>query len=276
MSEAFKIEWYKGFVPQSGEQVNQFNECMTRSWAEVLWTQAQLVEALGVSLQRVFQLSREGIPGKITLGSSVFYIREYAEPWAAEYVAKRKGKAGALNSERDGVALKPKVAKVKIPGYLKVVKELTPALIVSDHNIPLESCCPLHHHWSEWEGLPSKRGNHSKEKALRHFRYVDPITGQQTPELVIPKRYVNNIAMGKALADYYLARPELVSIQASHGYQKGLLIWPGHPEAQVEGGSNPSPEQQARNTIRANAVAYNKSIQAWHKHCLAIRTGVTD
>lgn len=264
---------YSGPTPaEPGEQMQLFNTWVGDAVSELLWSTDDIVSALGVTQARVYQLIKEGrIPGAITLGKTLFYVRKFAEPWAAEYVAKRKGKAGTPISAKAA-----KVAKVKVPGYLKLVLQEAPTLIVSDHNIPLESCCPLHHHWSEWEGQPARRGNHSKEKALRHFRYVDPITGQQTPELVIPKRYVNNISMGKALADYYLARPELVSIQASHGYQKGLIIWPGHPEAQLEGGSNPSPEQQARNTIRANAVAYNKSIQAWHKHCLAIRTGVTD
>lgn len=264
---------YSGPTPaEPGEQMQMFNAWVGDAVSELLWSTDDIVSALGVTQARVYQLIKEGrIPGAITLGKTLFYVRKFAEPWAAEYVAKRKGKAGTPISTKG-----PRVAKVKVPGYLKLVQQTTPNLIVIDHNIPLESCCPLHHHWSDWEGLPARRGNHSKEKAIRHFSYIDPITGQKTPELVIPKRYANDIAMSKALADYYLARPELVSIGAVAGHQKGLIIWPGYPGAELEGGSNPSPEQHARNTIRANAVAYNKSIQAWHKHCLTIRTGVTD
>jgi len=249
---------YEGSTPVvPGEQMQMFNAWLQDAVSDLLWSTDDIVSALGLTQARVYQLIKDGrIPGAITVGKTLFYVRKFAEPWAAEYVANRKGRPGT--SIVPGAAKAPRVAKpakLKLPRDLKVVQEETPNLIVSDHNIPLESCTPFHHHWSEWEGIPGKRGSPSKAERARRGKFVEPIGGLTTPTLLVPARFANVREFAHALAAYYAMEPKLVAAGVRH--QPGKL-----PYLQYNLSEQVSPEvQQTRDTCMKFNLSMNKWIE---------------
>lgn len=182
---------FQGEAPKDLETINQWNDWMASAMKDELWTPKQLQEYLGLGSQRLQELRRrEGIPGFICMGDGIYlYLRKFAEPWAADYLANRKGRVGRPSKGdsaapvgaqgAQGKPAKPKVARV--PAYIKKVQQDTPHLIVNDHNVPVDApgVSSMHHHWADLQGYSEVPKRLEK---WRRFKF-------QGMSCVVPLRY---------------------------------------------------------------------------------------
>ena len=167
---------FQGETPKDLVTINQWNSWMEPLVGDILWTPKQLQEYVGVGAQRLQDIRREeGIPGFVCIGEGVYlYLRKFAEPWAADYVANRKGrvgrKAGFSTAKREK-STKPK--PVRLPAYIKHAQEHTPHLVLLDRSLALDSpgVTALHHHWSDFGESAKTAGRPKSVGKWRNFHF---------------------------------------------------------------------------------------------------------